>query len=133
MSLLPGIRLPRTGFIDWLRGKKETINITFIPYTDEEKTAIESERQKFYDDRAISGFAHEETLTFIQARYLFEVIPCTKRGMPDGNYTYFLYDCRETEVKAGCGEFLDCNTVKGRENASDAGYKHIEWLLSLEA
>ena len=133
MSLLPGIRLPKTGFIDWLRGKREAKNITFIPYTDEEKAAIESERQSFYDDLAISGLAHEETLTFIQAQYLFEVVPCTRRGMPNGNYTYFLYDCSGTELKAVHGEFLDCNTVKGRENASDAGYKHIEWLLSLEA
>jgi hypothetical protein len=133
VSLLPGIRLPKIGFLDWLFNRKETVYLYFTPYTEEQKAELKARMDKCEHDRKNGGLAHEErSAPFIQGRYLFEVIPCTMYGKHNGDYTYFIYDCRDTELTSDDGDFLDCNTLSSYDKAVDAGYKHIEWLLSLE-
>ena len=132
MSLLPGIRLPKTGFIDWLLGRKETIHLHFTPYTEEQKAAMEAHRKRVDEEIKNSGLAHEQKLTFpVQGKYLFEVVPCTHCNELNGKFTYFIYDCTETKLSALEGEFLDCNTLSSQEKAIEAGYKHAEWLIFL--
>ncbi len=132
MSLLPGIRLPKTGFVDWLLQRKETVHLHFTPYTDEQKAAIKAQNEKYDEEIKASGLAHEEKLIFpVQGKFLFEVIPCTQYGIKNGQYTYFLYDCTDTEMSSMEGEFIDLNTLSSREKAIEAAYKHAEFLLFL--
>jgi len=134
MSLLPGVGFPKTGFFDWLLQRRETIHLYFVPYTEAEKAEQKARFEKCEHDRKYGGLLHKEKLSpFIQGRYLFEVIPCTMYDEKNGEYTYFLYDCSDTELSSSDGQFLDCNTLDSRDKAVAAGYKHIEWLLSLEA
>lgn len=132
MSLLPGILLPRIRFIDWLLQRKETVHLYMIPYTDEQKAAIKAQQDKYDEETRASGLAYEERLTFpVQGKFLFEVLPCTQYGRKSGQFTYFLYDCTDSEMSSIEGDFVDLNTLSSQEKAIEAGYKHAELLLFL--